>query len=235
LKFQNQKLSIIGAIKTIMNFRTLRTLLSLLITATALLFAGGCTSQRDYVPDTDPKAPPAPAMQGYGEFFDGKLMVEASLGRGFRMRPGKMKDYMGRSHGKRGGGGVVEIDDSSGEIYYEDQGEMQQHFIPRMSSSTLPPVALRVRVTNQTQQPVDVVFLECNSVLGNFAVRPEKLTIAVGETGAPDPMTSLLGVAGNEIQLKIGLKMGDAKETQTIVLRTIKIVPQPSAEKPATP
>ena len=219
-----------------MHFRTLRTL-SPLITATALLFAGGCSSHHDYVPDTNPKTPPAPAMQGYGEFFDGKLMVEASLGRGFRMRPGKMRDFMGRSHGKGGGGaGRVEIDDASDEVYYEDQGEMQQRFIPRMSSSTLPPVALRVRVTNQTQQSVDVVFLECNSVLGNFAVRPEKITIAAGETGAPDPMTSLLGVGGTEIQLRVGLKMGDAKETQTIVLRTIKTAPPPpESEKPAAP
>ena len=212
-----------------MDFRTLRTLPPL-ITVTALLLASGCTSQREFVPEADPKAPPPPAMQGYAEFFDGKLLVEASLGRGFRMRPGKMKDFAGKRRGGRGGGHVDEDGNPFTDVYYVDQDEVQQYFIPRMSNSTLPPVALRVRVTNQTQQPVVVTFLECNSVLGNFAVRPEKITIAAGETGAPDPMTSLLGMAGNEIQLKVGLKLGDARETQTIVLRTVKIVTPAGAD-----
>jgi len=218
-----------------MYFRTLRTL-TLLTTATALLLAGGCSSPRELVPSVDPKAPPPPSMQGYGEFFDGKLMVEASLGRGFRMRPGKMKDSMGR--GKKRGGGEYggENINPAADVYYvdeEDREQMPQYFIPRMTNSTLPPIALRVRVTNQTQQPVEVVFLECNSSLGNFAVRPEKITIAAGETGAPDPMTSLLGVAGDEIPLKVGLKLGDARETKVILLRVVKTALPPTPEKPA--
>jgi len=167
-------------------------------------------------------------MQGYGEFFGGKLMVEASLGRGFRMRPGGMKNYAGK-HRRGGGGGdggegLGEDDggDSFDDVYYVSQEESDQYFIPRMSNSTLPPVALRVRVTNQMQQPVEVVFLECNSSLGNFAVRPEKITVAAGETGSPDPMTSLLGVATDEIKLTIGLSVGGVKETKIITLRAIK-------------
>jgi hypothetical protein len=208
----------------------------------ALLFAGGCTSKRHYVADTDPNAPPPPAMQGYDEFFDGKLMVEASLGRGFRLRPGMMKNYANRHRGGRGGGGEGEGDNSDafGEIYYVSQEDTEQYFIPRMSNSTLPPVALRVRVTNQTKQPVEVEFLECNSLLGNFAVRPEKITVAAGETGSPDPMTSLLGMTGNELQLKVSLRVGGAQETKILTLHTIKTAP-PSSQKegaaapPATP
>jgi len=228
LKFQISKHSFGHSYQAIMLFRTLLRIFPLLITATALLFADGCASRRDYVPEIDSKATPPPAMQGYGEFFAGKLMVEASLGRGFRMLPGRMKDYARRN---RGGGGEGEDDDGNGftDVYYIDQADAEQYFIPRMSNSTLPPIALRVRVTNQTQQPVEVEFLECNSPLGNFAVRPEKITLAAGATGSPDPMTSLLGVAGDEIQLKIGLRVGDAKETKTIILRTIKTAPPPQA------
>lgn len=183
----------------------------------ALLPFSGCTHKKEYVPETDPKAPPPPAMQGYGEFFDGKLLVEASLGRGFRMRPGRMRDMEGR----RGRGG----DESPfADVYYlDDKDEVdQQYFIPRMSNSTLPPIALRLRVTNQMQEPVEVEFIECNSLLGNFAVRPEKITIAAGETGAPDPMTSLLGLSAGEFQLKVGLKVGQAQETKILIMHVIE-------------
>jgi len=168
-------------------------------------------------------------MQGYGEFFDGKLLVEASLGRGFRLRPGMMKNYSGRH--RDGGGGGDEGDGSFGDIYYVSQEDTEEYFIPRMTNSTLPPVALRVRVTNQTRQPVEVQFLECNSALGNFAVRPEKITIAAGEIGSPDPMNSLLGVTSDTIQLKIGLGVAGAKETKVLTLHTIKTTPRPPAEK----
>jgi hypothetical protein len=182
----------------------------------ALLPFSGCSTHKEYVPETDPNAPPPPTMQGYGDFFDGKLLVEASLGRGFRMRPGRMREMANR----QGRGDENPFSD----VYYIDgQDEVEdQYFIPRMNNSTLPPVALRLRVTNQLQEPVEVEFLECNSLLGNFAVRPEKITIPAGETGAPDPMTSLLGLSDGEFQLKIGLKVGAAQETKIVMMHVIK-------------
>lgn len=193
--------------------------------AFALLPFSGCTSHKEFVPETDPSAPPPATMQGYSEFFDGKLLVEASVGRGFRLRPGKMRDAAGR-HGR----GSEENPFS--EIYYFDDSEAEdQYFIPRMNSSTLPPVALRLRVTNQMKEPVEVEFLECNSHLGNFAVRPEKITVAAGETGAPDPMTSLLGVSDAEFELKIGLKVGSAKETKVLQMHAIKFAKEVKVDK----
>ncbi|MDF9826922.1 hypothetical protein M2447_001007 [Ereboglobus sp. PH5-10] len=188
-----------------------------------LLSFSGCAHKKEYVPETDPNAPPPPAMQGYGEFFDGKLLVEASLGRGFRMRPGKMRDMDGR----RGRG------DSFTEVYYVDSDDEpeEQYFIPRMNNSTLPPVALRLRVTNQMAESVEVEFIECNSLLGNFAVRPEKITIAPGEMGAPEPMTSLLGLSAGEFQLKIGLKVGAIQESKILMLHTLKDARPPETEK----
>ncbi len=188
--------------------------LLLAVCSLALLTFSGCAHQKEYVPETDPKAPPPPTMQGYAEFFDGKLLVEAGLGRGFRMRPGRMRDMENR-RGRDDG-------DPFADVYYLDDEVESQYFIPRMSNSTLPPVALRLRVTNQMKESVEVEFLECNSLLGNFAVRPEKVTIAAGETGAPDPMTSLLGLSDGEFQLKVGLKVGGASETKILIMRVIK-------------
>lgn len=185
--------------------------------ASALIFFSGCASQKEYVPELDPNAPPPVTMQGYGEFFEGKLLVEASLGRGFRMRPGRMRDMDRRGRGGEEGGGFTDV------YYLDGPDETEnQFFIPRMSNSSLPPIALRLRVTNQMQEPVEVEFIECNSLLGNFAVRPEKITIAAGETGAPDPMTSLLGLSDGEFQLKIGLKVGSAKETKILMMHVIE-------------
>lgn len=196
--------------------------LLLAVCSLALLSFSGCAHEKEYVPETDPKAPPPPTMQGYAEFFDGKLLVEASLGRGFRMRPGRMRDMLNR----RG-----DDADPFSDTYYVDDEVESQYFIPRMSNSTLPPVALRLRVTNQLKEPVEVEFLECNSLLGNFAVRPEKVTIAAGETGAPDPMTSLLGLSAGEFQLKVGLKVGGVPETKVLMMHVIKNAKEAKVDK----
>jgi len=212
-----------------------------LLAALAMFLATGCTSRPEYVPAIDPKAPPPPSMQGYADFFDGKLLVEASLGHGFRMRPGVMKNYAGKNRRRGGSGDIdasddVDSDNAFADVYYinQDDDTDTQSFLPRMSNSTLPPVALRVRVTNQMQQPVDIVFVECNSMLGNFAVQPEKITVAAGATGSPDPMTSLLGVTGDEIPVRIGLRVGDIKETKIVTLHVIKDAPSRAPAPPPT-
>lgn len=193
----------------------------------AILVLGGCFSTKEYVPESDPKAPPRPTMQGYADFFDGKVLVEASIGRGFRMRPGKMKEF--DRNNRRGGS----EESPFAEIYYLDDKEdaEDQYFIPRMNNSTLPPVALRLRVTNQFAEPVEIEFTDCDSTLGNFAVRPEKISIPAGETAGPDPMTSLLGITNDEIQLKVGLKMGATKEVKTLVLHIIETAVAPTDGK----
>lgn len=189
------------------------------VCAFALLSFSGCAhKKKEYVPESDPSAPPPPALQGYGEFFEGKLLVEASLGRGFRMRPGKMR--------------ALDLSDEFADTYYMDEIEPEaQQYIPRMNNSTLPPVALRLRVTNQMAEPVEVEFIECNSLLGNFAVRPVKLTIAPGETGAPDPMTSLLGLSDGEFQVQVGLKVGAVQETKILMMRVVKDARPPEMGK----
>ncbi len=83
-----------------------------------------------------------------------------------------------------------------------------------------PPARLRLHLVNHGDTSISVRITAFNSVLGNFAVRPEHFTIAPGETAGPDPMTSRLGVAGTEIPVTVGLVLDGVSETRTIILRT---------------
>jgi hypothetical protein len=195
------------------------------------VFMGGCANQPDYVPENTPEQQAErPTMQGQEAFFDGKLLVEANLGRGFRLRQVRKRDFQSRAG----------LGDGFTDVYLLEEPEPEEQvYIPRMANSTLPPVALRLRVTNGTDAPADVEFLHCDSSLGNFAVRPERLTIAPGESGMPDLMTSLLGVMSNEIQLKVGLRFAGKSESKIV---TLKVLPgqsmdeaRPSADGPRGP
>lgn len=190
-----------------------------------LLLAPGCSShRRDDLEFPDPKQVARPAMLGEDAFFENKVLVELSLGRGFRPRPRRNRDYT--RHGD-GINQVYSIDDAGNR---SDMEPTDEYFIPRMNNSSLPPVALRMRVTNQGTEPIDVEFVECRSYLGNFAVRPEKATVAPGASGQPDPMTSLLGVTSDEIPVTIGLRIGGKLETKVVPLRTVKGAPPVTQE-----
>ena len=166
-----------------------------------------------------------PTMAGEATFFDGKLLVEANLGRGFRPR---LKREGARSRPRTYDS--PDFEDEAAREFARD-GE-PEYFIPRMSNSTLPAVALRLRVTNQTGAPIEVEFAEFKSYLGNFAVRPAKLSVPANESAQPDPMNSLLGVTGEEIPLTVGLRLDGKVETHLI---TMKVIKAPPVAPPAPP
>jgi hypothetical protein len=170
------------------------------------------------------------AMKGEAAFLEGKLTALATISRGFdRGVPG------GRSGG-RGGRGNDERrgrrDDSGafGETYNvagdsdEEQKEAIEEYIRqakarRAAGSPMPPVTLRVEFENRTSLPMEIEVTEVNSELGNFAVRPPKLTLAPGAKGSLDPMVSQLGVTSDEIPLKVAVRTGGHKESQVIAVK----------------
>jgi hypothetical protein len=189
------------------------------------LFTAACTTQRvaDEASIADAKKVIPPSMVAEAGFFEGKLLVEANLGRGFRprmVRPG----WKSRNNDNTFSSPFY-TDEAAREIAEEEEESV---FIPRMRNSTLPPVALRLRVSNLTAAPLQIEFIECKSYLGNFAVRPERITIAPGESGQPDPMVSLLGVSGKEIPVTVTLLLGDKRDTHTLVLVAVKRGPESS-------
>jgi hypothetical protein len=91
----------------------------------------------------------------------------------------------------------------------------------RAQGSPMPPVTLRVQIENRGTEPVEIEVTDVNSELGNFAVRPSKLTIAPGEKGTLDPMVSQLGVTSDEIPVKIAVRLAGKKDTQVIAVKNI--------------
>lgn len=182
------------------------------------------------------------AMRGEGTFLEGKLVALATVSRGFDRGVQGGRGGRGGS-GRPGDGGIYEEGsrrrgrDEAGaftEVYNiggygdseEEQKEAMQDYIRqararRAAGSPMPPVTLRVLFENKGTEPLEIEVTEVNSDLGNFAVRPPKLTIAPGEKGVLDPMISQLGVTSDEIPLKLALRTGGKKEQQVVIVKNI--------------
>jgi hypothetical protein len=177
------------------------------------------------------------AMRGETSFLDGKVTALATVSRGFSRganasRPGR---------GTREGEGLYEDgrrrrDDVGAftEVYNiggygdseEEQKEAMQDYIRmararRAAGSPMPPVTLQVLFENKGTEPLELEVTEVNSDLGNFAVRPPKLTIPPGEKAMLDPMISQLGVTSDEIPLKLAVRTGGKKEQQVVIVKNI--------------
>ena len=187
------------------------------------------------------------AMRGETSFLDGKLGAVATVSRGFDRgvgATGVARGGRGARSGRAGApeegvfeeGGRRRNDDvgAFSEVYNiggygdseEEQKEAMQDYIRqararRAAGSPMPPVTLKVAFENRGAEPIEIEVTEVNSDLGNFAVRPPKLTIAPGASGVLDPMVSQLGVTSDEIPLKLALRTGGRKEQQVVLVRNV--------------
>jgi hypothetical protein len=206
----------------------------------------GCGSQsvpRDLMLEEASKQPverPV-AMRGEGSFLDGKVVALATVSRGFDRGVRSGPGGRGRGPGLREGEGIYDEgrrrrDDVGAftEVYNiggygdseEEQKEAMQDYIRqararRAAGSPMPPVTLRVLFENKGTEPLELEVTEVNSDLGNFAVRPPKLTIAPGEKAVLDPMISQLGVTSDEIPLKLAVRTGGRKEQQVVIVKNV--------------
>jgi hypothetical protein len=210
------------------------------------LFMAGCGSQsvpRDLMLEEASKQPverPV-AMRGEGSFLEGKVAALATVSRGFDRGVAGAKSGRGRAPGTREGEGIYEDgrrrrDDVGAftEVYniggYGDSEEEQKEAMAdylrqararRAAGSPMPPVTLRVLFENKGTEPLELEVTEVNSDLGNFAVRPPKLTIPPGEKAVLEPMVSQLGVTSDEIPLKLSVRAGGKKEQQVVVVKNV--------------
>lgn len=201
--------------------------------ALMLVWGAGCRSapiQRDLMSD-DLSAGERPiAMKGEGTFVGGKLTAVATVSRGFdRGTKGPARE---RRAGRKDNDNSPFTDTYN--VGYGDSEEQQKEAMEdyirmakaqRAAGSPMPPVTLRVKLENKGAEPMEVEVTDVNSDLGNFAVRPPKLTIAPGETGTLDPMISQLGVTSDEISLQVAIRVAGQKEMQVITVKSLLQAP----------
>jgi len=178
----------------------------------------GCRnpSGRDAMPTPTNERPIA--MKGEDKFFEGQVDAVLTVSRGFtRARPG--------GRGVRGDDAPdladvfsTELNDSENKDYMQTLAKMQAL---QVRGSPLPPVILRLELKNQGTEPIEVEILEVNSDLGNFAVRPAKLMLPLGEVAATEPMNSQLGVTSDEIPVKVRLKYAGKTDAKTILVKSL--------------
>ncbi len=186
--------------------------------------AGGQTAERPV------------AMRGETSFLEGKLAAVATVSRGFDRGVRTPKGRPGAPEGAFDEPGRRRRDDAGAfsEVYYlggagdseEEQKEAMADYIRqararRAAGSPMPPVTLKVAFENRGTEPIEIQVTDVNSDLGNFAVRPPKLTIAPGASGVLEPMVSQLGVTSDEIPLKLALRSGGKKEQQVVLVKNI--------------
>lgn len=205
----------------------------------ALLLSAGCNSHdgpRDLMMEEATKGGTVErpvAMKGETSFLGGSVAAVATVTRGFDRGPGAQP--MGRRPGSDGLFGRRKDADDAGafaEVYNiggdseEEQKEAMKDYIRqamarRAAGSPMPPVTLRVTFENKGPAPLELEVTEVNSDLGNFAVRPPKLTLAPGAKGSLEPMVSQLGVTSDEIPLKLALRSGGQKEAAVVLVRNV--------------
>jgi hypothetical protein len=167
------------------------------------------------------------AMMGDTTFLDGRVAAVATVSRGFDRGPGAERDRRRYDDDdrRRRGDGFTQIYSMHG-ASEEDQKEAIQEYIRqamarRAAGSPMPPVTLRVEFENRSEQPLEIEVTEVNSALGNFAVRPPRLSLGPGEKGMLEPMVSQLGVSSDEIPLKLEVRYAGQKESQTVVVKNV--------------
>lgn len=180
------------------------------------------------------------AMRGEATFLEGKIGAVATVSRGFdrgvRGPRGPRGGRPGMGEGAFEDGSRRRRDEAGAfsEVYYiggagdseEEQKEAMQDYIRqakarRAAGSPMPPVTLKVAFENRGTEPIEIEVTEVNSDLGNFAVRPPKLTIAPGAGGILEPMVSQLGVTSDEIPLKLAVRSGGKKEQQVVIVKNV--------------
>lgn len=87
-----------------------------------------------------------------------------------------------------------------------------------MAGMTIPRQVLQIALTNHSETELTVRPLECTSLLGNFAVRPEKVTLAPGETVTLDAMRGGIGANLDRLEVSLAFSAGGKIEKKVVVV-----------------
>jgi hypothetical protein len=186
----------------------------------AFLLAGlvaGCSSPSH--PGPVDNGPRPVAMKGEDKFFDGQVDAVLTITRGFsRGIPHGGKSNKDDETPSLAEVFSTELSDTENKDFTATYQKMQAL---QVRGSPLPPVILRLGLKSHATAALEVEVLEVNSDLGNFAVRPEKLTLAPDQPNGPDPMNSQLGVTSDEIPVKVAIRANGKTESKIIVVKSL--------------
>lgn len=204
-----------------------------------LAFAAGCSSDpksgsRGGQPG--PRGKPFTPMTGQEKFFAGQIRAEIHVGtEGMpEIGPGGGNRDDAPGGRRRGGNGRMRVaggaggmgGDVSGGMPFGEGGPPSREFgdgpgvRPRLGPmGGGRPVMIHLRFTNHTDAPVELRIPDFVSPLGNFAVRPEKLTIEPGQSLETEPMTSQLASSFTETVVTLVLRLGEKVEKKTFPLK----------------
>jgi hypothetical protein len=187
-------------------------------------------------------------MAGQDRFFDGQILAEITVGtEGLpEAGPSDGSGERGGGRGRRGGGGSLSLAGGGGAVGGNISGGMpfgggrqprsaggpgglQAGQRARAGGGLGRPVMIHLRFTNQGVAAVTLRIDDFASPLGNFAVRPEQLVLAPGQSLETEPMSSQLGGAFSETDATLALRLGSRAEKKTFRL---KAVPAPKEQEP---
>ena len=208
------------------------TLSACLAAATSLLLAS-CETRPDRRAMIEEAHHSVPPMAADEAFFNGAVVAHLTLRGDFGGGGGPDNDSDkggsrgggrfgggGRSGGMGGGSGRGRRqsgDDSS--------GVGDSSVASSMHRSAMPAAVLRLRLENTTPATLEVEVRDLDSALGDFAVRPDKLTIVGGQSEEPDPMESLLGLDSYDLPVTVALRLAGKTETKVLKLHLVSPVP----------
>ena len=222
------------------------------LSALTLLLLAACETGPDRRAMREEARHAIPLMNARESFFDGAVVAHLSVGgtgeenlvaeadaiRGGRGGLRGIDTGAGTSTGDDFGGssqGGDEEPESKSKTRGEYQGNQGMGGVTaeegrqvRRRDSEMPGAVLRLRLENTSRATVIVEVRQLNSELGNFAVRPDTITLAPGQSVEPDPMESLLGLETYALPVTVTLREGGMTETKVLTLR-------PKSPAPATP
>ena len=205
-----------------------------------LVLAAGCSSDpgpgRRGGPAGARAKPPAP-MAGQDTFFDGLILAEIHVGTDGMpdAAPDGSHDSGGSEGRRRRGGGSGRMSvaggtggfggNITGGVPFGEGGRPSRDFGgapgPRPMMGGGRPVLIHLRFTNHGTAPVELHITDFLSPLGNFVVRPEKLTLEPGQSLETEPMTSQLAGAFTEVTATLVLRLDGRAERKSFPLKVM--------------
>lgn len=83
---------------------------------------------------------------------------------------------------------------------------------------SIPRQTLAITFSNPGAAPVTITITELNSLLGNFAPRPERIPLAPGTSESLEPVSGDAGGLLNWLDVTLTLRQADTVETKVLHL-----------------